>query len=71
MSKLCLNINGHLIQSIKHVKLLGINIDNSLKFEAHVKELYRKVSLIVHAFGKITTIFRRTKLKVNFILRGI
>ena len=28
--------------------VLGVNIDNSLKFEAHVKELCRKVNLKVN-----------------------
>ena len=37
--KLCLNMNGQLIPSSEHVKLLGVNIDNSLKFETHVKEI--------------------------------
>ena len=32
MSKLCLNIKGNLIPSSNQVKLLGVNIDNSLKF---------------------------------------
>ena len=51
MSKLCLNINGLLIPSNKQVKVLGVNIDKSLKFEAHIKELCRKVNQKVHAFG--------------------
>ena len=50
LSKLCLNINGLLITSSKQVKLLRVNIDNSAKFEAHIKELCRKVSQKVHVF---------------------
>ena len=37
ISKLCLHINGCLIPSSKQVKLLGVNIYSSLKFEAHIK----------------------------------
>ena len=48
LSKLCLNINGLLITSSKQVKLLRVNIDNSAKFEAHIKELCRKVSQKFH-----------------------
>ena len=50
MSKLCPDINGLLIPSSKQVKFLGVNIDNSLKFEAHIKELCRKFNEKVHAF---------------------
>ncbi len=41
--KLCLNIKSQLIPTSEQVKLLGIDIDNTLKFEAHVKELLKKV----------------------------
>ena len=53
MSRLCLDINGLLISSSNKAKLLGVNIDNSLKFEAHIKELCRKVNQKVHAFGRL------------------
>ena len=48
--KLCLNMNGQLIPSSEHVKLLGVNIDNSLKFETHVKEICKKVNQKLYAF---------------------
>ena len=48
---LCLNINGQLIPSSEHVKLLGVYTDNSLKFDTNVKELCKKVSQKIHAFG--------------------
>ena len=53
MSKLCLNINGLSIPSSKQVELLGVNIDNSLKFDAQIKELCRKVNQKVHAFRRL------------------
>ena len=53
MSILCLNIKGHLIPSSNQVKFLGVKIDNSLEFEAHVKKLCRKVNLKDHAFARI------------------
>ena len=53
MGKLCLNINGLLIPSSKQVKLLGVDIDNSRKFEAHIQGLCRKVNQKVHAFGRL------------------
>ena len=39
MSKRRLNTSGLLAPPSKKVKLLGINIDNSLRFVAHIKEL--------------------------------
>ena len=51
--KLCLNMNGQLIPSSEHVKLLGVNIDNSLKFETHVKEICKKVNQKLYAFGRL------------------
>ena len=66
MSKLCLNINGLLIPSSKQVKLLGVNIDNSLKFEAHIKELCRKVNQKVHAFGRLRPFLGEQKAKLLF-----
>ena len=44
ISKLCLNINGLLIPSSKQVEVLGVNHNNSLNFEAHIKELCSKVN---------------------------
>ena len=64
MSKLCLNINKLLISSSKQVKLHGVNIDNSLKFEAYIKELCRKVNEKVHACGRLRPFLGERKVKV-------
>ena len=66
MSKLRLNINGLLIPSTKQVKLLWVNIDNLLKFEARIKELCRKVSQTVHAFGRLRPFFGEQESKLLF-----
>ena len=66
MSKLCLNINRRLIPSSKQVKLLEVNIDNSLKFDAHFKELYRKFNQKVHAFGRLRPFLGEEKAKLLF-----
>ena len=70
MSKLCLNISGNLIPSSNEVKLLGVNIDNSLKFQAHVKELCRKVNLKVNAFIRLRPFLgeQKSKLIVNSVI---
>ena len=66
VSKLCLSIIGLLFPSSKQVKLLGVNIDNSLKFDAHIKELCRKVNQKVHAFGRLRPFLGEQKAKLVF-----
>ena len=36
---LCLNINGNKVSATDYVKLLGVEIDNKLKFDKHVETL--------------------------------
>ena len=68
--KLCLNMNGQLIPSSEHVKLLGVNIDNSLKFETNVKEIFKKVNQKVYAFGRLRTYLgeQKSKLLLNSVV---
>ena len=70
MSKLCLNINGLLISSSKQVKLLGVNIDNSVKFDAHTKEQCRKANEKVHACGRLRPFLgeQNAKLLLNSVV---
>ena len=76
-NKLCLNINDQLTPSSEGVKLLGVNIDNSLKFETHVREMYKKVNQKVHAFRRLRPYLggqesklQKSKVKVTFKLHG-
>ena len=64
MSRLCLNFNGLFIPSRNQAKPLGVNIDNSLKLEAHINELCRKVNQKVQAFGRLRPFLRENKLKL-------
>ena len=52
-NKLCLNINGQLITQSEHVKLLGVTIDNSLKFDTHVQSICKKANQKLYAFGRL------------------
>ena len=42
------------IKSSKAKKLLGINIENKLKFDIHVESIYQKVYRKLNALGRIT-----------------
>ena len=48
-----LNVAGTVIPSTSEVKLLGIMIDNELKFKKHINELCRKASYKLHALQRI------------------
>ena len=48
-----LNVAGKVITSTSEVKLLGIMIDNKLKFKKHFNELCRKASYKLHALQRI------------------
>ena len=47
-----LNVNGKIIPSSNEVKLLGITIDNQLKFKKHIEELCKKSSYKLHALRR-------------------
>ena len=55
------------ISNSKYVKLLGIHIDNKLKFEPHVRSLCKKASQKQNAFAGIACSlkFDQTKLLLN------
>ena len=48
-----LNLAGKLISTSSEEKLLGITIDNKLKFRKHINELCRKTSYKLHAPQRI------------------
>ena len=47
------NINGKIIPCSNEVKLLGITIDNELKFKKHIEDLCQKASYKLHALRRI------------------
>ena len=48
-----LDVNGKIIPSSNEVKLLGITIDNQLKFKRHIEEFCKKSSDKLHALRRI------------------
>ena len=69
-NKLCLNINGQLIPSSEHVKLLGVTIDNTLKFHTHVLGICKKVNQKLHAFNRLSPYLgeNKSKLLLNAVI---
>ena len=41
-----------------HVKLLGVTIDNALKFDTHVHAVCSKANQKLHAFGRLRVLIR-------------
>ena len=48
-----INVNGKIIPCSNEVKLLGITIDNELKFKKHIEDLCKKASYKLHALRRI------------------
>ena len=54
-----LNINDNKLSATDHVKLLGIEVDDKLKFNKHVKALCSKVTKKISAFSRLNTYISR------------
>ena len=52
-TSLALNINGKKTKNSREIELLGIVIDNQLKFKKHIDNLCKKVSFKLHALRRI------------------
>ena len=48
-----INANGKIIPCFNEVKLLGITVDNELKFKKHIEDLCKKASYKLHALRRI------------------
>ena len=53
-----------IIKSEDSVKLLGVTIDNKLRFKEHVSHLCKKVSLKLHALARISNFMSQNKLRL-------
>ena len=51
--KLCIDINGIVVQMSNNVKLLGVTIDSMLNFNQHVQSICKKTSYKIRAFSRI------------------
>ena len=59
-----LNLDDSIIKNSKSEKLLGINIDNFLKFNEHVSKLCKKASQKLHAIARISSYLNKNKLRL-------
>ena len=59
-----IQVENFTIKSSKAKKLIGINIDNKLKFDIHVESIYQKANRKHNAFGKITNSMELPKRRI-------
>ena len=53
------DIEGNKVSATDCVKLLGVEIDNKLKFDKHVKTLCSKANMNINAFSRLNTYISR------------
>jgi len=66
--KLCIDINGIVVQMTDSVKLLGVTIDSMLNFNQYVQLICKKASNKVRAFSRIAPNLEYEKLLCYMIL---
>ena len=59
--------NLGVIPCSNEVKLLGVTIDNELKFKKHIEDLYMKASYKLHALRRIRGYLKVEKARIAFI----
>ena len=59
-----LNINGKKINNSREIDLLGIVIDNQLKFKKHIENLCKKASFKLHALRRIRKFLKVEKARI-------
>ena len=59
-----INVEEEVIECSSSVKLLGVTIDNNLKFNEHVSNLCKKASQKLHALARISNYMCQDKLRI-------
>ena len=62
-TSIAMQINNEVIQEIPEEKLLGVTLDKTLSFKAHVTSLYKKANQKLHALSRIAHYTDSEKLK--------
>ena len=66
VNNLYLNINGQVISKREDVKLHGVEIDNKLKFETHIKEICTRINQKGSAFRTVKIFLGEQKSQLLF-----
>ena len=53
-----INVNGVSIESQSCVKLLGVHVDNQLKFSRHISELCAKAGRKMNVIARLSNLLR-------------
>ena len=61
---LTIQVEKEIIECCSSVKLLGVTIDNELKFGMHVSKLCKKASHKLHALARISNYMCQDKLRI-------
>ena len=61
---LSINVNNTIVKADKSVKLLGVTIDNELKFNDHITNLCKKANLKLHELARISHLMNEDKLRL-------
>ena len=62
--ELTIKVENEVIECCDSVKLLGITIDNELKFDEHVSKLCKKASQKLHALARISNYICQDRLRI-------
>ena len=63
-SNVSVTIGSEIIEASNSVKLLGINMDNELKFNTHISKICKKGNQKLHALARVSKYFSTDKLKI-------
>ena len=61
---LTIKVQNDIVECCSSVKLLGVIIDNELKFDEHVSKLCKKASQKLHALARISNYMSQDKLRI-------
>ena len=63
-NNLTIKVEKEIVECCSSVKLLGVTIDNELKFDEHVSKLCKKASQKLHALARVSNYMSQDKLRM-------
>ena len=66
VEKYSVNVNRQIIKEEDKVKLLGVTIDNQLKFDDHIKNMCKEAGKKINALARIAPYLNEDKRKQKF-----